>query len=511
MEYFPWWNETQRKLAEEAKRVTDELLIPLGERCTWKQEFPWEAVKEIAKRGWFGAQIPAKYGGRAEEWGVTGAAILLEEVGRAGEVWAFLGPTMFGGVHQIIHDGTEEQRQRWLPKIAKGELLGAITMTEPYAGSDIAGIETTAIRDGDFYIVNGKKRFQTSAAAADIYMTYEKTSDKPEDIPKYRHLTALIIEKGTPGFTIEKVNDLMGMEGIYNCYLNFDNARVPVANRIGEEGTGWQVMMSGLNVERILNAAPALGPMREAIRYAVQHLQRRVQFRQRTGDFTTNQFKVADMIWKLQLARLLTYYAAYCTDLGREVPLEAAMAKMFNTDSALQTAIEAIQCMGGNGVTRYYPVERIMREAKMSQIYAGTNEVLRLLIYRQGMRNLMADLKVPPRAIDDELKVPMPLGKPLPRKTVSSEDDVLAVLAEDYRINPGLHMTMEDIKELLDVSDENLNKHLLSLEEKGLGNLYRDKRGAIALARATYKGLAQANPPEYYKYIPAWVDKKDIF
>ncbi len=511
MEYFPWWNEAQRKLADEVKVVTDELLIPLCERCAWKKEFPWEAVKEIAKRGWLGAQIPAKYGGRAEEWGVTGACILLEEVGRAGELYNPLATTMIGGIHQIIHDGTDEQKERWLPRIAKGELLGSITMTEPYAGSDVAGIETTGIRDGDVYVIDGKKRFQTSAAAADVYMAYVKTSDSPEDVAKYRHLTALVIEKGTPGFTVEKVNDLMGYDGIYNCYLNFSNARVPVANRLGEEGNGWRVMMSGLNVERICSAASPLGAMREAIRYAVQHLQRRVQFRAPTGDIATNQFKVADMVWRLNLARLITYYAAYCVDLGRETPVEAAMAKMFNTESCLQTAIEAIQCMGGNGATRFYPVERIMRDAKLNQIAAGTSEVLRLLIYRQGLRSMMTDLKVPPRFIDDELGVPMPVGKPLPRKVVSSEDDVLVVLAENYRINPGLHMTMEDIKELLDVSDEDLNKHLLSLEEKGLIGLYRDRRGAIVLGRATYKGLDKAHTPEYYKYIPPWVNHEDMF
>jgi hypothetical protein len=338
-----------------------------------------------------------------------------------------------------------------------------------------------------------------------------KTSERPEDVAKYRHLTAVVIEKGTPGFTIERVNDLMGLDGIYNCYLNFDNAKVPVANRLGEEGAGWLVMMSGLNVERICGAAGPLGAMRETLRYTVQHLQRRVQFGRPTGDMPTNQFKVADMIWRLQLARLLTYYAAYCADLGKETPLEAAIAKMFNTDSGLQTAIEAIQCMGGNGVTRLYPVERLFRDAKLSQIAAGTSEVLKLLIYRQGLRNLMPDLKVPIRVIDDELKVPMPVGKAPSRKAVSSGDDVLKMLAEDYRVNPGLHMTMEDLKERLDIGDDELNKHLLSLEEKEMASLLRDRRGAIALARATYKGLAQANPPEYYRYVPAWVDRKDIF
>lgn len=511
MEHYLWWKESQKKLAEEAKQFTEEVLIPIAERCAWEKKYPWEGVKEMGKKGWFGAQIPAKYGGKAEEWGVTGAAIVLEEAGRAGALTIPLGPTMFGGVHQIIHDGTEEQRQRWLPGIANGERLGVITMTEPYAGSDIAAIETTATRDGDYYIVNGKKRFQSNLATGDVYMTYVRTSQGPEDRGKYRHLTALIIEKGTPGFHIEKINDLMGYDGAYNGYLSYDDAKVPVANRLSEEGEGWRVMMSGLNVERILNAAPALGMMRECIRYAVQHAQRRVQFGALTGDIATNQFKIADMIWKLKMARLITYYAAYCCDLGQDVPVEAAISKMFTVDEGLNIASESIQVMGGNGATRFYPVERIMRDMKINQIAAGTSEVLRVLIYRMGLRSMMADLQPPIRIIDEELKVPMPVCKLQLKKAASSDADVLKVLAEDYRVNPGLHMTMDDIKELLDISDDELNKYLAGLEEKDLVSLYRDKRGRVAMARVNYKGLAEANPPEYYRYFPQWIDPSDMF
>ena len=511
MEYYPWWKESQKKLAEDAKKFTDEVLIPLAERSSWKKEYPWAAVKEMAKAGWFGAQIPAKYGGKAEEWGVTGAAIVLEEAARGGALTIPLGPTMFGGVHQIIHDGIEEQRQRWLPAIARGEKLGCITMTEPYAGSDIAAIETTAVRDGDFYILNGKKRFQTNIGAADIYMVYVRTGLSAEDRAKYRHLTGFIVEKGTPGFHVEKVNELMGYDGAYNGYLSFDDAKVPAANRIGPEGDGWRVMMSGLNVERILNAAPALGQIRECLRYSVQHIQRRVQFNAPTGDIITNQFKIADMIWKLKMARLMTYYAAYCCDLGQDVPIEAAIIKMYALDEGMNIATEAVQVMGGNGATRFYPVERILRDMKINQIAAGTSEVLRLLIYRMGTRSMMPDLKVLRRIIDKELGVPMPIGKPLPKQKVSGEGDVLKVLAEEYRINPGLHMTLDDLKEVLDVSDADLLKHLLSLEKQEFAGLYRDKKGNIALARVTLKGLSKANPPEYYKYMPKWVGMEDMF
>jgi len=508
METFPWWTEAHIKLAEDAKKFTDEVLIPIGERNALKQKFNWEAISLMAQKGWFGTLIPLKYGGHLEEWGVTGASIIMEEISRAGVIFLPFATTMIGSATQIVHNANEEQKQKWLPPMSRGELLGSITMTEPYAGSDIASIETTAVREGDFYVVNGKKRFQTCAAIADLYMCYFLTN--PENRSKNRHLSALVVEKGTPGFHIERINDTMGYDGVYNCYLSFDNAKVPVSNRLGEEGDGWKIMMSGLNVERILNGAPALGPMRECIRYTQQHLERRLQFGQPTGNIATNQFKLADMIWKLYLSRLVVYYASYCADMGREVPIEAAICKMFASDAAMETSLDAVQAMGGNGIMKIYPVERLMRDAKHAQIAAGTSEVLKLLIYRQGAKIMKDDLKVPQRVIDPELDMPIPAGKPVPKIAVKNEEDVLNILAENYRVNPGLHMTMEDIKEWLEISDADLVKYLESLEKKGWAGLYRTRKG-IGMARVTYTGLQKAHPPDYYKHIAAWADKKDVF
>jgi len=508
MDTYPWWNEKQIKLAEDAKKFTDEVLIPLGERDAFQKDFSHEALKLMAPKGWFGALVPAKYGGHAEEWGVTGAAIILEEAGRAGQTSAGLGTTMFGSATQLVHNGNEEQKQKWLPKLAKGEMIGCITMTEPYAGSDIAAIESTAVREGDYYILNGKKRFQSGAAAAEIYMCYFLTGSKPEDRAAYKHLSSFVVEKGTPGFHIERINDTLGYDGLYNCYLSFDNVKLPAFNRLGQEGDGWKIMMSGLNVERFLNAAPTMGPQRECIRYTLQHMEKRVQFGQPVGNIATNQFKLADMIWKYNLSRLLMYYGCYCADLGKEVPVEAAIAKLFSTESTMQTAAEAVQVMGGNGILKIYPVERIFRDAKHALIAAGTSEVLRLLLYRQGVKNLRPDLKVPLRVVDPDLKVPMPLGQPLPKKAAKTEDDVLRVLAEEYRVNPGLHMTLEEIKDWLEISDADLIKYLESLEKQGLVGCYRTKKG-INMARVSYTGLQKANPPEYYRYCPDWVAKKD--
>jgi alkylation response protein AidB-like acyl-CoA dehydrogenase len=511
MQDYPWWNDAQKWLMADSRRFTTEVLTPLAERSVYKREYPWAAVREIAKKGWFGATIPEKYGGHLGEWGVTGACILTEEVSRAGVLGAAYTTCLIGATAQLVHNGSEEQKQRWLPGLAKGDLLGCITMTEPYAGSDIAEIETTGVRDGDYFVVNGIKRFQTNAAAADLYMTYVKSSEDPAVRAKYGHLTGMIMEKGMPGFHVERVNDWAGSAGMYNCYLRFDDVRVPRDNVIGAEGDGWRVMMDGLNVERIVNGATYLGEIREAIRYARQHLERRVQFRQTTGSIPVNQFKLADMYAKYQMSRLIVFYAAYAADLGRDVPIEAGLCKLFASDAQLEVAIEAIQCMGGNGVMQIYPAERYMRDAKLNQIAAGTNEILRLLIYRMGNKEFAADLQPPIRVIDEELQTPLPLGKAPPPKPIDSETDVLKVLAENYRVNPGLHMTIGDIKQFLDAPDDVLLQHLASLEEKGLASQFKNRRGQVEMAKATLRGIKAANPPEYYRHIPSWVLPEDVF
>lgn len=511
MQDYPWWSDKHKKLRIEARDFTDQVLIPLAEKACLKKEYPWEAARELAKTGWYGATIPEKYGGRFEELGVTGGCILAEEVGRAGALSFNFSTSIVGGMQQIVHAGTEEQKQRWLPRMASGEIIGCITMTEPYAGSDVAAIESPAVRDGDHYIVNGVKRFQTSAAAADLYMSYFRTSDDPADRKSYRHLTGMIVEKGTPGFTVERVNDWLGAEGMYNCYLRFDNARVPVENVIGGEGLGWGVMMSGLNIERSLGAAGPLGAMREAIRYARHHLERRVQFGQKTGSMPINQSKLADMYSQYQLARLLIFYSAHCADQGLEVPVESALCKLYISEAGFDIAREAIQCMGGNGVMKTYPVERTLREMKLYQIAAGTNEVLRMLIYRLGSGLFADELKPHVRMMDEEIGQPLPVGIAPEVKKAADENDLLKVLAENYRLNPGLHMTVADIHTFLSFEEGELERYLASLEEKGLASQFFNRKGKVELAKATLKGIAEAYPTDHYRYIPDWVAPEDVF
>ena len=509
MEIYPWWDEKQKRLAEEAKKFADES-IQRGEEITWTREFPHDLLNAVGKRGWFGALIPREYGGI--EAGVTGCCILAEELGRVcSALTCAYSVTMFGGVEQLITFGSDEQKRRWLPQVAKGDILGAICITEPLVGSDAASIETTATLEGDEYVVNGKKRFISNAGVADIYLVYAKTSDRPEDEAKYKHLSAFILEKGMPGFAVERINELSGWIGLPNGYLDFDEVRVPIGNRIGAEGDGWKIMMEGLNFERTLFGAGMLGPMREAIRYAVGHSRRRIQFGRPTIEAQANQFKIANMISRLRTARLLVYYAARLMDIGAEAVLEATNAKLFASEAYRELLTEAIQVMGGDGWTKFYPTESFLRDTKVNEIGAGTSEVMRMVLYRQGTRAMAEELKMPSRRVHPKLGVPISTTKPSPVADIS-EKAVLEMLAEDYRVNPGLYMSREDMKErIAGISDDQLDQLLASLEVKGLAKIYRDGRGVIALANATYRGLKEAKPLEYYKWFPGWIKRDTLF
>jgi len=508
METYPWWSEKQKKLAEETKKFADANLAK-GEEIAWTKEFPADLLKEVADRGWFGAPIPEKYEGT--DTGVTGCCIVAEELARVcSALTGAYSVTMFGGVEQLLKFGSEDQRQRWLPQIARGK-LGAICITEPSIGSDAAGIETAATLVGDEYIMNGKKRFITNAGVADIYCVYAKTSEKAEDKAKYAHLSAFIVEKGMPGFSVEKINELGGWVGLPNGYLSFDDVRVPVSHRIGAEGDGWKVLVDGLNFERNLFAAGMLGPMREAIKYAVSHAQRRLQFGEPTIEYEVNQFKIADMFGALRTARLLTYHSAHLMDMKVDAVMEATQAKLYASEAYEKLMVDAQQVMGGDGWTRFYPVEQFMRDAKVNQIGAGTSEVMRMVLYRQGLRVMADELKMPRRQIHPKLGVPISTTKPA---TVSeiNEKTLLETLAEDYCVNPGLFMSRSDLKQMLAaVTDQQLDQLLMSLEAKGLVKLYKDRRGNIALAKATYKGLKEAKPKEHYQWYPDWIKKEQLF
>ncbi|MBP6942408.1 MAG: acyl-CoA dehydrogenase family protein [Syntrophorhabdaceae bacterium] len=505
MESYFWWTEEQKKFAQDVHAFVKEVM-PRDAETRWTREFPRDIFQKIGEKGFTGAGIPKEYGGLG--LGATGACIAAEAFNRMpGPGRVFVG-NMLGGLRQLIEYGTEEQKKSVLPRIAKGE-LGAIVITEPFAGTDAAAIETTARREGDVYLLNGKKRYIVSAGVATRHMVYARTSDNPEDIRSYRHLTAFIVEKGAPGFSVEKINEIIGFENIQNGVLNFDKVPVPVANRIGQEGEGWRVMTAGLNFERTLISASVAGWVGELLKNAVPYAQRRVQFGRPTIDLQTNQFKIADLIIKTKMARLMTYYTAYLWDLGVDITVESNVAKVFNCESAMQASIDAIQVMGGDGVTPFYPLEEIMNVAKVENIAGGTMEACRLVIFRTALRQMAEDLRMERRVIHPALGVPVPISGTSEKMKDIDEDKLLAAIAEDYRVNPGLFISREDIRELFDADNAVLDDLFVSLEKKGLVRLYRDKKG-IALAKATYEGLNKAHPQEYYKWFPSWIgDGKD--
>lgn len=506
MEHFPWWTEEQKKFADEVEPFAEQL-VPRDAETRWTREFPWDLFRKISERGYSGAGVPKEYGGLG--LGATGACIACEAFNRMPGPGRTVVGNMLGGLRQIIEYGTEEQKQRFLPRIAKGE-TGAIVITEPFVGTDAAAIETAARREGDVYVLNGKKRFIVAAGVADRHMVYARTSNGPDDVKAHKHLTAFIVGKGAPGLTVEKINEIIGFDNIQNGVLNFDNVRVPATNRIGKEGEGWRVMTAGLNFERTLICAQATGWAAEALRNAVPFAQRRVQFGRPTIDIPENQFKIANLVSKVKIARLLTYYTAYLWDLGWDITLESNVAKVYICEGALQGSLDAMQVMGGDALTPFYPVEELMKVSKIENIAGGTMEACRLVIFRTAVRQWAEEFKMRRRVIHEKLGVPVPSAGPPEKQKQIDEEKVLALLAEDYRVNPGLHMSVADMREHFDAEKGRLEEVLLALENEGLVKLYRSKKG-IELAKATYDGLNKAHPAEYYRWYPSWITKDRIF
>lgn len=517
---YPWWREAQKELAKECMNFVDKHVYKAQEMA-WRREFPWELVRKIGEKGWLGAIIPEEYGGKREEYGFTGSCIVLEELSRIGAVSLVYFMTECAA-YTIEKFGREEIKKELLRDIANGKSIAAVAATEPFVGNDAVMIESSARRseEGD-YILNGRKRFISVIGAADLYLVFARTSNDPKDIKRHKHLSAFILKKGENmhGFRIERFNELIGFDNMYNGYLNFDDVRVPASYMLGEEGEGWKVLMGFANYERLLASTWPLGMMREAIRYANFHMQRRVQFRTQTINLPTNQAKLADMILRFKLSRLSTYYSAYLFDIGKEPIVEVAMGRLFNADEAMKLILDATQCMGGDGVTKFYPVESFLRDAKIIQLAPTTTDIMKLVLFRFGLAEIEDFIKAPRRKIHENLKVPLTYGfvnsagEELKgeEKEGINKDDVLKVLVENYKVNPGLHMSMEDLKEELGAEKEKLISLLGYLEKEGLASLYRDKKGNIVLARATYAGLKKAIPFEEYQWIPEWVREEDIF
>ncbi|MHA1144995.1 MAG: acyl-CoA dehydrogenase family protein [Candidatus Helarchaeota archaeon] len=514
VETFFFWTDEQKEFAKRVNKFADDH-VEEAEMAHAEKRFPWEVMKKVGEEGFMGAGVPKEYGGL--DLGATGSCIVAEALGRLYAVGHVFVVSMLGGLHQYLKFADEETKKKYLGQIAEGKVLGAVCITEPFAGSDAANVYTTAVKEGDEWVINGKKRMVTGVGAAGRYFVYVKTSDDPTDRKQYKHLTAFTIDRGTKGFTLEKINDLVGFDNVPNGYLDFDNVRIPDSQRVGEVGQGWQVMMSGLNFERLIGAAVVGGGFEDIIKMLRHYMERRVQFNQTVNRFTNLQFDFADIIAKWRISRLISYYTAYLLDHQKDLKLSefdtgcwASIAKLYNTVSAREVGSSAVQIMGGDGLTRFYPTERLIREAKIGEIVAGTTEVQKMLIYRlslakKGFAEMTHYLKLHPT-----LDFPIPTNAPSEWEGMEiNKENVMKLMAKDFKTNPGLYMKPEDIKFLTKGKRKAIHQVLEELEKEGKITVMRGRDGKIKLAKATYVGL-KIYPKEFYRYFPDWA-KEDEF
>ncbi|SDF32186.1 acyl-CoA dehydrogenase [Sporolituus thermophilus] len=365
----------QEDIRKMVREFAEKVIAPSAAERDEKEIFPREIFDEMGKLGIMGLPYPEKYGGAGSDF--VAYAIAVEEISR---VCASTGIGL--SVHvslcswPIYKYGTEEQKQKFLRPLAEGVKLGAFGLTEPNAGTDAAAGSTTAVRDGDYYILNGTKVFNTNGGEAEIEVIFAAT-DKAAG-PK--GMSAFIVEKGTPGLSFGKKEIKMGIRSSVQREVILDNCRVPAANLLGKEGEGFKIAMTTLDGGRIGVAAQSVGIAQAALEAAIKYSKERVQFGKPIANNQAISFMLADMATKVEAARLLTYRAAYNKSNNLPYAKEAAMAKMFASDAAMAVTTDAVQIFGGYGYSREYPVERFMRDAKITQIYEGTNQAQRMVI-----------------------------------------------------------------------------------------------------------------------------------
>ena len=348
---------------------------PLAAELDEQERFPMETVEKMAKIGIMGIPVPVEYGGQGGTNQMYSMAV--EELSR---VCATTGVIVSAHtslcMNPILEFGTEEQKQKYLPKLASGEWIGAFGLTEPNAGTDAAMQQTTAVLDGEEWVLNGSKIFITNAGYAHVYVIMAMT-DKSKGT---KGISAFIVEKDTPGFSIGKKEKKLGIRGSATCELIFENCRIPKANLLGELGKGFKIAMMTLDGGRIGIASQALGIAQGAMDVTVKYTKERKQFGKAIAAFQNTQFQMANLETRVQAARLLVRQAAYKKDMHLPYSVDAAMAKLFAAETAMEVTTKCLQFHGGYGYTREYEIERMMRDAKITEIYEGTSEVQRMVI-----------------------------------------------------------------------------------------------------------------------------------
>lgn len=368
-------SEEHVQLQQTFREFAENEVKPLAKELDETDRFPTETVQKMAEMGMMGLPIPEELGGSGVDQ--LGYVLAVEELSK---VCATTGIILSAHTSlccwPIMTFGTEEQKEKYLKPLASGQKLGAFALTEPSAGTDASMQKSTAVLDGDHYILNGNKVFITNAGAADVFIVFAMT-DKEQGT---RGITAFILERDMPGFTMGKPENKMGLRASSTCELVFDNVRVPVENRLGAEGKGFKIAMATLDGGRIGVGAQAVGIAQGAIDEAVKFTKERIQFGRRISQFQNTQFTLADMQTRTDAARMLVWRAAAAEQEGQPYTHLAAMAKLFASETASYVTNRAVQLCGGYGYTKDYPVERMMRDAKVTEIYEGTSEVQRMVI-----------------------------------------------------------------------------------------------------------------------------------
>ncbi len=381
MDYF--LTEEQRMIKDLARQIAEEHVKPVRAELDETGEFPWEIMKILAQADMFRVFIPEQYGGLGT--GALELCLVVEELSRVclGISTTYAANAL--GTYPILLFGSEEQKQKYLPDIADGKRLVAFALTEPNAGSDAGGIQTTATKDGDYYILNGRKQWITNGGEAEIYTVIALT-DKSKGA---RGASAFIVEKGTPGFSFGKKENKMGIRASATRELIFEDCRVPKENLLSREGMGFIVAMKTLDQSRVGVGAQGLGVAQGAFEEAAKFAKQRIQFGQPVISFQAVQHMLADMAIQIEAARALIYSVARYIDSGaKDITKPSAMAKTFATDVAMKVTVDAVQIMGGSGYMKEYPVEKMMRDAKILQIYEGTNQIQRNVIGQEIIKEL---------------------------------------------------------------------------------------------------------------------------
>lgn len=368
------FSEEQEMMRKMVRDFAENEIAPFVERME-KGEFPREILRKMGELGLMGIPVPEKYGGAEMEF--VSYIIAINEISRvSATVGVILSVHTSVGTNPILYFGSDEQKQRFLPKLASGEYLAAFCLTEAGSGSDAKSMKSRAVKKDGHYVINGSKMFITNGGEADVYIVFASTNPELGS----NGISAFIVEKNSPGLVIGKDEHKMGLHGSRTVQLTFENMIVPAENLMGEEGEGFKIAMANLDVGRIGIAAQALGIAEAALGAAVNYAKERVQFGKPIAAQQGIGFKLADMATNVEAARLLLYRAADLRAQGLKCGMEASIAKLFASKTAVETAIEAIQVFGGYGYTEDYPVERYFRDAKVTEIYEGTSEIQRIVI-----------------------------------------------------------------------------------------------------------------------------------